>query len=314
MSTHDKTVSRRRAPLFGGVIAAVLLIGLAWAVLPSLEAQTEVAAPTLAELSDLRAQEEALLVGAEALEDDRYRIPIEAAKQALVDDPDLLFSAFSKPAAAVSLDPLAAEGKALFASKICFTCHSTDGSPLIGPTMKDLFGREQEMIDGTKLTVDEAHVRESILEPLAKTAVNFIPGTMPAVIGGATDHELDALVAYLKTFSPAAFPPEEPAAPEGDAALMEQGKALFQSKICFTCHSTDGTRLVGPTFKGLLGRTEELDDGTTITVDDGYIRESIADPNAKAVVTYPKGAMPPVLGGITDAEMDALIVYITSFE
>jgi len=314
VSNHETPVSRRRAPLLvGGALAAILLAAFGLAGLPSLKAQTEVAAPTLAELADLRAQEEQLLTGAEELGEGRYRIPIDAAKQALVADPDLLFTAFAKPGADPLADPVVAQGKALFATKICFTCHSTDGTPLVGPTMKDLFGRDAELDDGTAFVIDEAYVRESILEPLAKVSKGYVAGTMPAVVGGITDGEVDALVAYLKTFSPDAFPAEEPAEATGDAAMLEQGKALFQSKICFTCHSTDGSPLIGPTFKGLLGREEKLADGSTITVDLGYIRESIADPNAKTVEGFVVGMMPPVLGGISDAEMDALIAYITSF-
>lgn len=316
MNTHNNDVSRRVTPLLiGGAVAAALLVAFGVAVLPSLEAQTEVAAPTLAELAELRAQEVALLTSAEELEDGHYRIPIEAAKKALVDDPDLLFAAFEKPGADLSADPLVVEGKALFASRICFTCHSTDGSPLVGPTLKDLFGREEELDDGSKFVVDEAYVRESILEPNARTVKGFVAGMMPPVLGGVTDAELTSLIAYIKTLSPAAFPAEEPSEGEdGGADLMEQGKALFQSKICFTCHSTDGSPLIGPTFKGLLGREETLVDGTSITVDEGYVRESIADPNAKTVEGFVAGMMPPVLGGITEAEMHALVAYITSFE
>lgn len=213
MGKHETDVSRGATPLLiGWAIAAVLLVAFGVAVLPSLEAQTEVAAPTLAELADLRAQEEALLNSAEELEDGRYRIPIEAAKQALVENPDLLFAAFEKPTALpdFSSDPLVMQGKALFTSKICFTCHSTDGTPLLGPTMKDLFGHEVELDDGSKLTADEAYLRESLLEPNARTTKGFVPGLMPPVLGGMTEGELAALVAYMKALSPSALPAELP--------------------------------------------------------------------------------------------------------
>jgi cytochrome c oxidase subunit 2 len=52
---------------------------------------------------------------------------------------------------------------------------------------------------------------------------------------------------------------------------------------CISCHTTDGTPGVGPTWLGVYGRQETLDDGSTITVDDAYIRESIFDPTAKIV-------------------------------
>ncbi len=62
---------------------------------------------------------------------------------------------------------------------------------------------------------------------------------------------------------------------------------------CAGCHSLDGTRLAGPSWLGLYGRTEELEDGTTITADDDYIRKSIFEPNAQIVATYAP-AMPAV--------------------
>ena len=45
-----------------------------------------------------------------------------------------------------------------------------------------------------------------------------------------------------------------------------------------TCHSIDGSEGIGPTFKGIYGRTEKLSDGSTVTVDDAYMRESIRQP------------------------------------
>ena len=62
---------------------------------------------------------------------------------------------------------------------------------------------------------------------------------------------------------------------------------------CAGCHSLDGTRLAGPSWLGLYGRTEELEDGTTVTADDAYIRKSIYEPNAQIVATYAP-AMPAV--------------------
>ncbi|MCP4868617.1 MAG: cytochrome c [Proteobacteria bacterium] len=93
--------------------------------------------------------------------------------------------------------------------------------------------------------------------------------------------------------------------------LVTAGKALFASKTCFGCHSTDGSRLVGPSFKGLSGKEEKLADGSTVTVDDAYLAESIVDPNAKVVEGYPP-AMPPV--PMSDEDVAALVAYINSLQ
>lgn len=92
-----------------------------------------------------------------------------------------------------------------------------------------------------------------------------------------------------------------------DPELAAAGQALYQAKICMTCHSLDGNKGVGPSFKGLFGKTETLADGTTVVVDDAYLIESILDPNAKVVEGFPP-AMPPMVTEQADAE--ALVAFI----
>jgi len=79
---------------------------------------------------------------------------------------------------------------------------------------------------------------------------------------------------------------------------------------CVACHSTDGSTKVGPTYKGLFGKTEPLEDGTTAKVDENYLRESILQPNAKIVKGYPKGVMPSLQGQLSENEINALVEYI----
>ena len=90
-------------------------------------------------------------------------------------------------------------------------------------------------------------------------------------------------------------------------SLVEQGRTLAESGACMACHSVDGSTGIGPTWQGLFGKTETLVDGTTIVVDEDYLKESILNPNAKVVQGYAP-LMPP--GNYTDAELDALITYI----
>jgi cytochrome c oxidase subunit 2 len=42
---------------------------------------------------------------------------------------------------------------------------------------------------------------------------------------------------------------------ERAAKIPSHGIQLFQEKGCRACHSVDGTPLVGPTVKGLFGKT-----------------------------------------------------------
>jgi cytochrome c oxidase subunit 2 len=93
--------------------------------------------------------------------------------------------------------------------------------------------------------------------------------------------------------------------------LPELGAKLYQSKACFTCHSTDGSVKVGPSFKGIYGHPAELSDGSTVVVNDDYIRESVLNPTAKIVKGFAP-AMPSFQGQLREREIAALIAFIKS--
>ena len=87
------------------------------------------------------------------------------------------------------------------------------------------------------------------------------------------------------------------------------GAQLVQAYGCNACHSIDGAALVGPTWLGLYGTEEELEDGSTVLVDDAYIGESIKDPNAKITAGFTAGLMPATLG-VKDEEIPHIIEYM----
>lgn len=91
------------------------------------------------------------------------------------------------------------------------------------------------------------------------------------------------------------------------------GQALLKYG-CTGCHTTTGETGTGPTWKGLFGSQVTLDDGSTVTVDDAYLRESILDPNAKIVKGYSRDVMPNNQGTITEDEINALIEYIKTLK
>ena len=76
---------------------------------------------------------------------------------------------------------------------------------------------------------------------------------------------------------------------------------------CASCHSTDGARSEGPTWKGLYGSEVVLADGTAVTVDEAYLRRAILDPQADVAPGYSM-AMPTV--EVSDAELERLVAYI----
>ncbi|MFN1835323.1 cytochrome c oxidase subunit II [Balneola sp. MJW-20] len=95
----------------------------------------------------------------------------------------------------------------------------------------------------------------------------------------------------------------------GGGTPVERGENLVQLQGCVTCHSQDGSDLIGPTFQGLWEREERLADGSTITVDENYIRESILDPSAKIVEGY-QNQMASYEGRLTDEQISDIIEYI----
>lgn len=91
------------------------------------------------------------------------------------------------------------------------------------------------------------------------------------------------------------------------------GRRIMQNIGCFACHSIDGTRLVGPTFKGIWGEEVTVTTGREkrqIVVDEEYIRRSIFDPNADIVEGYNRGLMLSYEGQLTEEDIDYIIEYL----
>lgn len=93
----------------------------------------------------------------------------------------------------------------------------------------------------------------------------------------------------------------------------EFGKVLYTKKGCNACHTLDGSKGIGPTWKGLFGRSEALANGQSVSADENYIRSSIYEPNAQVVAGY-QPVMPTYKGILKDNEVDALISYIKTLK
>jgi cytochrome c oxidase subunit 2 len=92
--------------------------------------------------------------------------------------------------------------------------------------------------------------------------------------------------------------------------LAARGQQLFQQLACVTCHLQDGSGR-GPKLNGVPGSTVELANGTSVTADDGYIRESILTPQAKLVSGF-QPVMPTFQGLVNEEGVMSLIEYIKS--
>jgi cytochrome c oxidase subunit 2 len=98
-----------------------------------------------------------------------------------------------------------------------------------------------------------------------------------------------------------------------DLSQAEWGEQLATTYACNTCHSTDGSRLTGPSWQGIFGHEVELSDGSTVMVDENYIRESILEPNAKVVDGFP-AVMNTYQGQLNDEQINAIIEYIKTLK
>jgi cytochrome c oxidase subunit 2 len=100
------------------------------------------------------------------------------------------------------------------------------------------------------------------------------------------------------------------AATPTDIPLPQLGERLYTQRGCQSCHSLDGSRKVGPSFQGLYGRTDHtMSDGSSVTADENYLRESILKPEAKIVQGY-QNLMPGAYSNLSERELSGLIEFI----
>jgi cytochrome c oxidase subunit II len=92
---------------------------------------------------------------------------------------------------------LASAGAKLFQDLACNTCHRPDAQGR-GPVLEGLFGKTVTLQSGETVTVDEAYIRESILQPAAKVAQGFQP-IMPTFQGLVSEEQLLELIEYVKS-------------------------------------------------------------------------------------------------------------------
>lgn len=94
---------------------------------------------------------------------------------------------------------LASAGEKLFTDLACNTCHRPDAQGR-GPVLQGLFGATVTLHNGEIVVVDEAYVRESILNPAAKITAGFQP-IMPTFQGLVTEEQTLQLVEYVKSLN-----------------------------------------------------------------------------------------------------------------
>lgn len=121
-----------------------------------------------------------------------------------------------------SKEPPALAGQKLFAGLGCITCHMETGQGR-GPKLNELYGKTAKLNNGTEVPVDDAYIRESILNPSAKVVEKYEP-VMPVFQGQVSEEQILQLTAYIKSIGPKDAGTAAAAKPAAPAAGQTAGK------------------------------------------------------------------------------------------
>src|SRR6187402_1647680 len=173
-----------------------------------------------------------------------------------------------------------------------------------------------------KVTISSEDVLHSLYFPAFRTKMDAIPGRYTELWFEAekpgvyhifcaeycgTNHA--GMIGNVTVLEPAAYQ----AWLQGggmEGTLAQRGAKLFNDLACSTCHLDTGQGR-GPSLKDILGKPVELQDGSTVVADEGYLRESILNSQAKIVKGF-QPLMPTFQGLVSEEGLIALIEHVKS--
>jgi cytochrome c oxidase subunit 2 len=91
------------------------------------------------------------------------------------------------------------------------------------------------------------------------------------------------------------------------------GYLLLRNNGCIACHSLDGSKLVGPSLKGLFGNERIVTSGNsqiTVKADEKYILNSIYDPDSQVVSGFSKGLMKSYKELLKESDIKSIAAYL----
>lgn len=208
-----------------------------------------------------------------------------------------------------------AKGGALFVkgangNPSCASCHTLEAAGahgVVGPNLDDAFAYDRQQ-----------GYEDSTIQQVVRDQIEIAGGRMPANL--FTGPNADDVAAYVARCAGIPNPPTSckvsgavgPALP----GLPGKGQMFYASLGCQACHTTDGSKSTGPSFKGLYGRDTKLTTGQTVSANMAYLLESIRDPDKQIVQGYQPGIMSSAIkpGSVSVADAKALIAFIKTLK
>jgi cytochrome c2 len=189
----------------------------------------------------------------------------------------------------------------------CHTLKAAGAKGAVGPNLDDAFAYDRQQ-----------GYKESTIMQVVRDQIEIAGGRMPANL--VTGQDAEDVAAYVAACAgvqkPSASCSVSAAAGPALPGLAGKGQKLFASLGCQGCHTTDGSKSTGPSFKGLYGRQTKLTTGQTVSANMAYLLNSIRDPDKQIVQGYAPGVMSSAIkpGAVSVADAKALIAFIKTFK
>ncbi|MBR31033.1 MAG: hypothetical protein CMN77_06940 [Spirochaetaceae bacterium] len=182
-------------------------------------------------------------------------------------------------------------------------------TPLISPRQKAMTAEQRKELSAL------APGQEDKIPQMADECVNYEPGQCAAYNVYCTEYcgnDHSYMLAKAIVLSPELFQKKMGELEEASNNITaDQGQQLYNTAGCKSCHSVDGSRQVGPSFKGLFGTERAFEDGSTVVADENYIKESILNPEAKIREGF-SNLMPAQ--NLSDEQIESIILYMKTLK
>lgn len=138
------------------------------------------------------------------------------------------------------------------------------------------------------------------------------PNSVMPTFANLSDRDAQDLAAYLVTLGNE--PGKVRAGEIGAAAVSlnpaaKRGQELSRSLGCVGCHTVNGGKSVGPTWKGLWGSEQEMSDGTKAVVDEAFVEDRLFRRSGLVVKGY-GNVMPSFEGRMSESDVEAIVEYL----